>query len=91
MNRKEDISFNKSEKAFKKFVRKYANNKDFKDKYVGFYDGEFVAIMDWEGTIVKHIYDKFGNVPCYVGKITNEKRICIIEEVIVKPLNGDVA
>ena len=51
MNRKENISFNKSQKAFKKFVKKYANNKDFKDKAVGFYDGNFVAIMNHESDI----------------------------------------
>ena len=75
MNEKSQISFNKSRKAFDKFVNENADKPEFKGKFVVFVHGKYEAIGDDRNDLIENVYDKYGNVPMYASEITKERRI----------------
>jgi len=44
----------------------------FPDQYVAIYQGQVVGNGDNRLALVKEVYDQFGEVPCYVEKVTLE-------------------
>ncbi len=46
--------------------------KKYPGQYVAIYQGQVVGNGDNRLTLVKEIYNKFGEVPCYVEKVSSE-------------------
>ena len=65
----------KNEAAFNKFKLDHIDDPKFKNKFVAFVHGSFQDSDDAPNTLIQNMYDKFGNVPMYVDKITNSKKI----------------
>ena len=68
-----------NEIAFKSFVKDNLNNSEFKNRFVVFVHGEFQGVSDDKGELVKKMYDKFGNVVMYVGRVTDKKNIVLLD------------
>ena len=68
----------KNEIAFSGFKAKHKNNPEFKDKFVVFVHGELQGVGNEELALVDNTYEKFGNVPMFVGRITDRKKAITI-------------
>lgn len=44
----------------------------YPEQYVAIYQGQVVQVGDNRLALVKQVYDQFGEVPCYVEKVTAE-------------------
>ena len=64
--------------AFYDFKENNLENPRFKDKFVAFVNGKFQDVGDKENALIGKMYDKFGSVPMYVGKITDKKEFVFI-------------
>ena len=69
----------KNKNAFENFVNTNLHNPQFKDKFVAFVNGEFQDVGDKRNMLIEKTYDKFGNVDMYVGKVTDQKKIILID------------
>lgn len=65
--------------AFEDFIKTNLCNPQFKNKFVAFVNGEFQDVEDKQNILIKKMYNKFGNVDMYVGKITDKKEIALID------------
>lgn len=66
-----------AQEAFKQEVAAFAALKpalldQYAGQYVAIYQGQVVAVGDNRLALVKEVYDQFGQVPCYVEKVTLE-------------------
>ena len=85
MDKKSQISFDKSCEAFDKFVDKNADNPKYKDRFVVFVDGKYEAIGDSKINLIENVYVKYGNVPMCAGRITKSLDVTIIEGMETPP------
>ena len=76
---RDKIEINKT--AFKNFVKDNLYNPKFRSKYVVFVDGVRQDVGNAKIELVKKTYAKFGNVPMYVGQVSQARR----SEVIKSP------
>lgn len=65
--------------AFEDFARNNLNNPQFKNKFVAFVNGKFQDAGDKKNVLIKKMYDEFGNVDMYVHKITDQRKIVLID------------
>ena len=65
--------------AFENFVKNNVHNPQFSGKYVVFVDGCLQGVSDTEIDLVKKIYKKFGNIEMYVGCVSQNMQIELIE------------
>lgn len=70
---------NSNQTEFDRFLIVNFDNPKYKDRYVVFVNGVFQGVDDVENKLVKKIHEEFGNVEMYVGKITLESDIHIID------------
>ncbi len=75
----EVIVQNINKNAFKQFLCENLNNPKYKNKYLAFVNGIFQDYGDKRTKLVHTMYQKFGNVKMYVGKVTSEKTKGIID------------
>ncbi len=81
-NEKDDLTFNenvKNKSAFDDFIKTNLENPKFKNKFVAFVNGEFQDIGDKRNALIEKMYDKFGNVDMYVDKVTDQKKVIVID------------
>lgn len=57
-----------NEDAYWAFVFRNSDNPEFKDCFVAFVHGRFQGRDRFRSDLVSRMYDKFGNVPAYVGR-----------------------
>ncbi len=69
----------KNKNAFEDFVKTNLENPQFKNKFVAFVDGEFQNSGDKRNALIEKMYDKFGNVDMYVDKVTDQKKVVLID------------
>lgn len=72
-------NINKDRMVFNNFVKEHIDDPNFKDKYIAIVNGKFEDVGDERIPLIKKIYAKFGKVDMYVGKVTNKKRIVMID------------
>ncbi len=66
--------------AFEKFLKENINNPKYRNKYVGFVNGNIEDyVSSSEGDLIRKIYNKYGNVEMYVGKISEIQDIWVID------------
>jgi hypothetical protein len=65
-----DKAFEQEMAAFKALLPELLTQ--YPDQYVAIYQGQVVGHGDNRLALVKEIYNQFGEVPCYVGKATQE-------------------
>ena len=65
--------------SFNDFVNTNLNNPQFKNKFVAFVDGKFQDSGDKRNALIDKMYDKFGNVDMYVDKVTDQKKVILID------------
>ncbi len=68
-----------NKKAFEDFVEMHLDNPEYADKYAVFVDGCFQKHGINQIDLVKEMYDKFGNIEMYVGKISSSKTTIIMD------------
>ena len=76
---KHHTSIIRNRSAFNDFVRSNIDNPEFRDKYVVFVNENFEAVGDSEVELVRKMRAKYGNIDMYVGKVSYEKTIYLIE------------
>lgn len=59
--------------AFTQFLQENLHNPKYMNKYVAFVNGIFQDYGGRRNKLVHEMYQKFGNVRMYVGKITSER------------------
>ena len=77
-----DIANNENSKnknAFDNFANVHLNDLEYKNKFVAFVNGTFQDVGDKKNALIKKMYDKFGNVDMYVHKITDQRKIILID------------
>jgi len=65
--------------AFNTFLTENVYNPQYTNKFVAFVNGKFEGVDEDRSKLVKEMYDKFGNVETYVGKVTLSQEIKIID------------
>jgi hypothetical protein len=65
-----DKAFEQEMAAFKALLPELLTQ--YPNQYVAIYQGQVVGHGDNRLALVKEIYNQFGEVPCYVGKVTQE-------------------
>jgi len=70
-----------NETAFKQFKKDNLQNPQYAEKYVAFVNGSYEGVDESESKLVEKIYEDFGNVEMFVGKISSAEQ----EEVIDTP------
>lgn len=68
-----------NETAFEQFKERNLNNPKYTGKYVAFVNGKLEGMDEIENRLVKKIYNKFGNVEMFVGKVVLESESHIID------------
>lgn len=68
---------NEAEEAFEREVAAFEQMKpalleQYAGQVVAIYQGQVVAVGDNRLALVKEVYSRFGEVPCYVEKVTRE-------------------
>ena len=63
-----DLNYD-NRKAFEAFVGKHAKDPEFKDKYVAFVHGKHEGSDESMHSLIRRMYDKFGNVEMYVDSV----------------------
>ncbi len=65
--------------AFEDFVKTNLNNPKFKNKIVAFVHRKFQDVGDKRNALIEKMYDQFGNVNMYVDKVTDQKKVILID------------
>ena len=65
--------------AFDDFVKRNLDNPRFRNKFVAFVDGRYQGVESKENVLIMQMYDRFGNVHMYVGKVTDQEEIVLID------------
>ena len=69
----------KNKRVFEDFVKTHLDNPEYAGKYAAFVDGHFQKCSIDKIDLVKEMYDKFGNIEMYVGKIASPKTTIVID------------
>ena len=69
----------KNKRAFEDFVKTHLQNPEYAGKYAVFIDGHFQKYGVDKITLVKEMYDKFGNIEMYIDKISSLKTTIVID------------
>ena len=68
-----------NETEFKKFVSDNIYNPSFTNKFIVFVNGKFSGVDENRTKLIQKIYDEHGNIEIYVGKVTLNQEIKIID------------
>ncbi|MEM3549535.1 MAG: hypothetical protein QXN87_04855 [Candidatus Bathyarchaeia archaeon] len=60
--------------AFQKVRDKLVQDPSYRGKYVAFFQGALVGCEDDKGKLAKSVYEKYGYVPIYIGRVTTRER-----------------
>jgi hypothetical protein len=65
--------------AFEKFIQEHLHEEEYRNKYVAFVNGQFQKSGNIRNQLVKEMYDKFGNVPMFVEKVSVNRREILLD------------
>ena len=68
-----------NENAFNDFLKDHLDDPKYKNKFVAFVNGRFQDTGDTESALVNKMYEQFGDVYMYVGKITDQVETFLID------------
>jgi len=71
-------------KAFEKLKPKLLKQPEYCGRVVAIHQGQVVAVGDDDMEVLGLVWDKFGDVPCYIEKVQPELRTARIPSIWVK-------
>ena len=85
---REDVAvsagFLREMRAFEKLKPKLLKQPEYSGRVVAIYQGQVVAVGDDDMDVLAMVWDKFGDVPCYIEKVQPELRTARIPSIWVK-------
>jgi len=70
----DDIEFEKDKKVFGQLKAQFLKEGKYVDQYIAIVHEKLEGVGDDNAKLVREMYDKFGYIPLYVGKVTEIER-----------------